>query len=87
MELIMAALMVYYSRKLFKVHPLSIIRLVLSIFLVLHVGTHLSILSIPTVASKCRPLITSKNLYTQAILVAVMAMAFGLWSMVTIRKM
>ena len=83
----MAAAMVILSRKLFTGHPLSIIRLVLSIFLLLLVGTHLSILSIPTVAFKCRPLITSKNLYTQTILVAVVAMALGLWSMVTIRKM
>ena len=73
------------SMLLFNV-PLSIIRKTLSMYLVLFVGIHLLILSIPAVASKCRPLTSSKNLYTSAILVAVVAMALGLWSMVTINK-
>ena len=81
----MAIGMFYWSMYLFSV-PLIIIRKTLSMFLVLFVGIHLSILSIPAVASKCRPLTTSKSLYTQAILVAVVAAAFGLWSMVTISK-
>jgi hypothetical protein len=85
MELTMAVGMFILSRYLFNA-PLSIIRKTLSMFLVLFVGMHLSILSIPAVASKCRPLTTSKNLYTTAILVAVVATAFGLWSMVTINK-
>jgi hypothetical protein len=81
----MAVGMVFWSMVLFKA-PLSIIRITLSIFLVIFVGMHLSILLIPAMASKCRPLTKSKNLYTQAIFVAAVAMALGIWSMVTISK-
>jgi hypothetical protein len=81
----MAVGMVFWSRVLFKA-PLSIIRITLSIFLVIFVGMHLSKLFIPAMASKCRPLTKSKNLYPQAIFVAAVAMALGIWSMVTISK-
>lgn len=78
----MEASMVYWSLYHFKV-PLRNFRFTLSLLLILFVALQLSVLYFPAVASCFRPLTTSNNLYSQAIFVALLAMAFGIWSMVT----
>ena len=82
MLLIMAGGMLIWSWTLFKA-PLSIIRFMLSLLLVTLAGLHLSVLLFSSVASKCQALTTSKGLQYQALLLAVLAMALGLWSMVS----
>jgi len=73
--------MVYSSWYLFKA-PLRFFRFTLSLLLILYVGLQLSVLYFPAVATWFRPLTTSNNLYSQAIFVALLAMGFGIWSMV-----
>ena len=81
MELIMAGVMLYWSWILFS-PPLSILRFSLSLLQVTFLGIHLSILAVAS--SSC--LLTAKLHRQAALFVAVLTLAFGLWSMVVTRK-